>query len=419
MYVYISFSFLLILFYALQLESAKGTHQEKKKGRIKFVSKKEKKKKMGLLERRKAIEEEIARTQKNKKTEYHIGRLKGQLARIKTEMMENAARAAGARGGEGFEVRRSGDVRCALVGFPSVGKSSFLSRVTATTSEAAGYEFTTLTCIPGKLVHKGTEIQILDLPGIIEGAAEGKGRGRQVIATARTADMIILMLDASKAEAQRQKIENELESLGIRLNQTFPSVTFKKKPSCSMNAISFSSTVKLTKGMSESLAKDILKDYGIHNADVAIREDITIDQFIDVIEGNRRYMPCLYVYNKIDTITVEEMDRLSQLPHSVVLSLHWELNLDEVIEEIWEHLNIIRVYTKKHGNQPDFTRPFVVKRNATVEHICKRIHKDLVPRFKYALVWGTSAKHQPQRVGIGHHLEDEDVLQIMLRTSNE
>ena len=246
---------------------------------------------MGLLERQKAIEEEIAKTQKNKKTEYHVGRLKGQLARIKTEMMENAARAAGARGGEGFDVRRSGDVRCALIGFPSVGKSSFLNKVTQTESSVAAYEFTTLTCIPGKLTHKGTEIQILDLPGIIEGAAEGKGRGRQVIATARTADMIILMLDAARAEAQRKKIEYELESVGIRLNKALPNITFKKKASCSMNNINFTATVPLTKGLSEAMVKEILKDYKIHNADVVIREDIDVDEFIDVIEGNRRYMP--------------------------------------------------------------------------------------------------------------------------------
>ncbi|EPY34394.1 GTP-binding protein [Angomonas deanei] len=333
-------------------------------------------------------------------------------------MLENAARAGGG-GGDGFDVRKSGDVRCALVGFPSVGKSSFLSRVTHTESEVASYEFTTLTCIPGKLVHRGTEIQILDLPGIIEGAAEGKGRGRQVIATARTADMIILMLEASKAEAQRTKIEKELETVGIRLNQSFPNVTFKKKPSCSMNSISYSSNVAQTKGMSESMAKEILKDYGIHNADVALRQDITVDEFIDVIEGNRKYMPCLYVYNKIDTITMEEMDRLSRIPHSVVMSLHWDLNVEEVIDEIWKHLNIIRIYTKKHGTHPDFVKPFVVKRNSSVEHICKRIHKDISTRFKYAMVWGTSAKHQPQRVGISHTLEDEDVLQIMLKTANE
>lgn len=73
----------------------------------------------------------------------------------------------------------------ALVGFPSVGKSTFLSKITKTKSEAASYSFTTLTAIPGVLEYGGAEIQILDLPGIIEGAAEGKGRGRQVISAAK------------------------------------------------------------------------------------------------------------------------------------------------------------------------------------------------------------------------------------------
>ena len=125
------------------------------------------------------------------------------------------------------------------------------------------------------------------------------------------------------------------------------------------------------------------------------------------------------MYNKIDTITIEEVDRLSKIPHSVVLSLTWDLNIEEVIDEIWEHLNIIRIYTKKHGAQPDFVKPFVVKRNASVEHICNRIHKDIASRFKYAIVWGMSAKHQPQRVGLSFILEDEDVLQIMLKTANQ
>lgn len=71
--------------------------------------------------------------------------------------------------------------------FPSVGKSTLLSMTTETKSEAAAYEFTTLTCIPGRLEYNGSNIQLLDLPGIIEGAAHGKGRGRQVVAVARTA----------------------------------------------------------------------------------------------------------------------------------------------------------------------------------------------------------------------------------------
>lgn len=69
---------------------------------------------------------------------------------------------------------------CCVSGFPSVGKSSLLTELTGTDSEAAAYEFTTLTCIPGVIHYNDAKIQLLDLPGIIEGAAEGKGRGRQV-----------------------------------------------------------------------------------------------------------------------------------------------------------------------------------------------------------------------------------------------
>ena len=372
---------------------------------------------MGLLERRKQIEEEIARTQKNKKTEYHIGRLKGQLARIKTEMIENATRSKVS--GDGFEVRKSGDIRCALIGFPSVGKSSFLSKLTKTSSEIASYEFTTLTCIPGKITYNDTEIQILDLPGIIEGAAEGKGRGKQVIATARTADLIILMLDSAKSEAQERKIMLELENFGLRLNQTPPNVTFTKKACGTMNVISYSTTVVQTQGVSEELTKEILRDYKYHNADIILREDITVNQLLDVIEGNRRYMPCLYVYNKIDTITIEEVDQLARRPHSVVCSLYMELNLDNVLSTLWDHLNVCRIFTKKKNDYPDFSKPFVVKPNSTVQHVCMRIHKSLVTKFKFALVWGRSVKYSPQRVGLSHILMDEDVLQIMLKTASE
>jgi uncharacterized protein len=86
---------------------------------------------------------------------------------------------------------KSGDARVAMIGFPSVGKSSALSELTNTESVAAGYEFTTLTCIPGVINYKDAKIQLLDLPGIIEGAAKGKGRGRQVIAVARTSGKYI------------------------------------------------------------------------------------------------------------------------------------------------------------------------------------------------------------------------------------
>lgn len=74
----------------------------------------------------------------------------------------------------------TGDARVAMIGFPSVGKSTLLSTLTKTKSEAAEYAFTTLTCIPGVVEYNNARIQLLDLPGIIEGASKGKGRGKQV-----------------------------------------------------------------------------------------------------------------------------------------------------------------------------------------------------------------------------------------------
>lgn len=61
--------------------------------------------------------------------------------------------------------------------------------------------------------------------------------------------------------------------------------------------------------------KAICSEYKIHNADVTLRFDATADDLIDVIEGSRIYTPCIYVVNKIDQITVEELEILDKLPH--------------------------------------------------------------------------------------------------------
>jgi len=158
----------------------------------------------------------MARTQKNKATEGHLGLLKAKLAKLKREMMEGPK--GGGGGQEGFDVKSTGDARVGLIGFPSVGKSTLLTKLTGQFSEAADYEFTTLTCIPGTYNFKGTKIQLLDLPGIIEGAKDGKGRGRQVIGVARTCTCIMIVLDVMKPLTSRRKIEYELAGFGIRLN---------------------------------------------------------------------------------------------------------------------------------------------------------------------------------------------------------
>ncbi|AMD22809.1 HHR040Wp [Eremothecium sinecaudum] len=363
---------------------------------------------MGIIDKIKSIEEEMARTQKNKATEHHLGLLKGKLARYRQQLLEESTASSGG-GGTGFEVAKSGDARVVLIGYPSVGKSSLLGKITTTKSEVAHYAFTTLTSVPGVLKCNGAEIQVVDLPGIIHGASKGKGRGRQVIATARTADLILMVLDATKSSYQRASLEKELESIGIRLNKEKPNIYFKQKPTGGIK-INFTSPER--SNLTEEAIKLILRDYRIHNAEVLIRDSAcTIDDFIDVVnEKHRNYIKCLYVYNKIDAVSLEEVDRLAREPNTVVISCEMECGLDDVVEEIWYQLNLNRIFTKKRGIRPDFSDPLVIRNSSTIADLCHHIHRDFKDKFKYSLVWGSSAKHSPQKCGLNHKLHDEDVV---------
>jgi small GTP-binding protein len=373
---------------------------------------------MGIQERIKDIEKELNHTQLNKATSTHIGMLKSQLSKLRSQLMEPGPGSGG--GHDGFDVQKNGDGRVALIGFPSVGKSSLLNQVTDTESETAAYEFTTLTCIPGNLVVNDTKIQMLDLPGIIEGAASGKGRGREVIAVARSADLVMMVLDGLKetGNQHRKILEREMETMGIRLNQQPPDVYFRKKAG---GGVKFNATVSLTHlgDNPGDLVGRVLHQYRIHNAEVLIREDITVDQLIDVIEGNRKYIRCLYVYNKIDCLSIEEVDVLARNEHSVVISLYMNLNVEHMLQKMWEYLGLVRIYTKRRGQPPDLTEPIVLsteRHGLTVEAVCKSVSKDLLSKFNFSYVWGRSTKYSPQRCGLQHVIADEDVLQIVAKT---
>jgi len=274
----------------------------------------------------------------------------------------------------------------------------------------AAYEFTTLTTVPGVVRYKGAKIQLLDLPGIIEGAKDGKGRGRQVIAVARTCSLILIVLDVLKPLHHKALLEHELEGFGIRLNKRPPLIYFRKKDKGGVNLTSQVNQSELDM----DTVKTILSEYKIHNADVTLREDCTAEDLIDVIEGNRVYVPCIYVLNKIDQITVEELDIIYKIPHCVPLSAHHKWNFDDLLQKVWEYLRLVRIYTKPKGQLPDYNAPIVLPHDQTsIDDFCTKIHKSLAKEFKYALVWGSSVKYNPQRVGKDHVLNDEDVVQVV------
>ena len=121
------------------------------------------------------------------------------------------------------------------------------------------------------------------------------------------------------------------------------------------------------------------------------------------------------MYNKIDSVSLDFLDKLAREPNTVVMSCELDLGIDDVVERCWTELRLIRLYTKRRGIEPDFSEALIVRSNSTIEDVCDQIHRTLKDTFKYALVWGASSRHVPQRVGLAHVVADEDVVSIVTK----
>jgi ribosome-interacting GTPase 1 len=369
---------------------------------------------MGLEEEIEALREEIAETPYNKSTEEHIGRLKAKLAE-KKEKLENRSSAGG---GEGYAVEKTGDASVGLVGFPSVGKSTLLNALTNADSETGEYEFTTLDVNPGMLKHNGANIQMLDVPGLIQGAAAGRGGGQAVLSVVRTTDLVVFVLSVFEIQ-QYERLSEELYANKVRLDTTPPSITVSKRGKGGLR-VTTADDVDLDEGTIQS----VLREHGYVNADVTIRGDCTIDELIDGIMDNRVYLPSIVAVNKADLIdedylpTVnEELREYGLDPDDVVfISAEEERGLDALKERIWDALDLIRVYMDKPGRGVDYDEPLVLRAGEhTVGDAVRKLGGTLDERFRFARVTGPSAKHDEQQVGRDHELQDEDVLRIVSR----
>jgi uncharacterized protein len=367
---------------------------------------------MGIPEKIKEIQDQIHRTQINKATEFHIGLLKAKIARLKLEMQENVHGRTMHSGGEnvGFDVKKAGDATVVFIGLPSVGKSTLLNRLTNAKSRVASYQFTTLTAVPGMLHHRGARIQVLDMPGIIEGASGGRGFGKRVLSVARGADLVLIVLDVFQPH-HHDVLKRELTEAGLRLDEEPPDIVVEKT---SIGGMSVNAQVPIK--VSERLIKEIMRLYGFHNGRLIIREpNLTDDQLIDALNGNRIYVPSLVVLNKIDLVNkgfIQEVQ--SKIGNNFIpISADAGINIEALKEAIFHRLGFIRVYMRPKGNEADYKEPLIIKSGATVQDVCNKIHRNMAKNFRYGLVWGKSAKFAGQKVGLDHKLADEDVITIV------
>ena len=343
------------------------------------------------------IEKEIRDTPYDKASEHHHGVLKAKLSKLQEELEGPSNKGGG--GGVGYAIKHSGDASVVLVGLPSVGKSTLLNAVTNAESKVGNYDFTTLGVVPGMMEYKGVRIQMLDLPGIIEGASGNKGFGRKVISVIRASDMVVLMTDIQRY-SWLAKVENELYQAGIRVNTRPPKMRITRTEKGGLQIIDpfFS--------LDKELMIDMAKEFGYDNAVIELGEKIaTIDLFIDGLSKSREYLPLVEVVTKIDT---RPGIKLKNEEHRVFISAQNGAGIAEFKEAVWKGLGMVRVYLKRERTgDADKTDPLIMKRDSTLDDVLRRISNEMRDDIGRAHIWGSKARFPGQEVSFTFPVFDE------------
>jgi len=343
------------------------------------------------------IEETLSKTPHHKGTDHFFAKMRAKIARLKDRQYESITKSKGGGGG-GYAVRKQGDATVVLVGPPSAGKSTLLNVLTNAESKVAEYEFTTLNVVPGMMLYKDAYIQIFDIPGLIEGAQNGKGRGKEVLSVARGADLLLIMSDVERPHLIGM-IQKELYESGIRINQEKPDISIIKKLE---GGIEIKSNIK--QDVDNESVKLIAQEFGIRNAEITLKEKVTIDQLIDSFSPNRVYIKALFVINKVD---LNKKIIKKDLPtDSLFISAGRNIGLDNLIDSVWKALELITIYLIKEAEDLNFNSPIIMKSGQRLSDVLPKLGSSFLERYKMAKIWGTKARYPGQEVSLSTVLED-------------
>ena len=343
------------------------------------------------------IEKIIRETPYHKATEHYIGKQRAKLARLKEKQFEDTLKQKGGGGG-GYAVKKQGDATVVLVGPPSAGKSTLLNKLTNAQSKIAAYEFTTVTVIPGMLDYKDAKIQILDIPGLIEGAESGKGRGREVLSVVKGADLLVLISDIQRINLFKN-METILYGAGLRINTSPPDVKIEKKVK---GGIFIHSNIK--QDISKETIKEMAHAFRITNGEIVIREKLTMDRLVDAFSSNRTYLPAIYVLNKSDLDKNIGKTKLENI--DIVMSSKEGINIDEFKELMWEKLELVKIYLIKDKEEPHKDAPLIMKRGQTLAEVAKKIGEEFAENKERAVIWGSGSKFPAQEISLSTKIEE-------------
>lgn len=346
------------------------------------------------------IEKDVRDTPYHKGTEHFHGLMRAKLAKLKDELGGPSNKGGG--GGVGYAIKHSGDASVVLVGLPSVGKSTLLNAVTNAESRVGNYDFTTLGVVPGMMEYKGVKIQILDLPGIVEGASKNKGFGKKVLSVIRASDLVVIMTDIKRINWIKQ-VEEELYNTGIRLNTRPAKISVHKTHKGSIQVID------PYKSFEKETIVDIAKEMGLGNAIIQLGEKVDkIDKLIDALSKSIKYMSAVEVITKIDLAKNFDPRIIGKKDNLVLMSADKGIGLQDFKEKVWKGLGLVRVYLKKERSaEADYNQPLIFKDNSTLDGVLSRISNQMRDDVNKAYIWGKNARFPGQEVSFSFQVFDE------------
>ena len=372
------------------------------------------------------LQEFLSLVPKHKGTGRLCAQVKRQMATLRKEIAEKKQRRVG-KGGPKFFIEKEGAAQIVVLGMTNVGKSSLLASTTNAKAEVSSYSYTTRQPVPGIFQYEDIQFQIIEAPALMEGSAKGEACGLQTLALARNADGLILMADLSQNPTKQfSLILSELEKARILINKPLARVDIERKHAgAGLKIITLGQLVNCTTNDVENL----LKSYRIYAATVKIFGDATLGNIEDAIFENTIYRPAVVVANKADN--PEAVKKLAELKKMVgeqirVLSISCktQTGLEFLGRELFESLNLIRIYTRDPSKKEPSKKPFILKRSAKILDLAKQIHSDFHKQFSYSKVWSKHSekgkstdmkrglRYNGQKVGLKFPLEDGDIVEI-------
>jgi len=369
-----------------------------------------------LEEKIKALEEFISAVPKHKGTENLLYWARRRLRELREEQEERRRRRASGRGPT-FFIEKEGAAQIVLLGLTNVGKSLLLRRLTNADVEVADYPYTTRRPVPGMLQFEDIQFQLIEAPALMPGAADGVAWGTKVLGLARNADGIIIVLDAANRPLHQLKIVlEELRKAHIHVVKPRGRVVIEKGRGGS------GIRVALSGRLIDCTVNDImnlLKSYRIYNALVKVYGEVTIDDVEKAIFGNIAYKPTIILVNKMDLVKRKIYEKIRKVVPKTIPVLPVSAKTGEglyvVGKTLFDVLEIIRVYTKQPNHEKPSEHPLILRKGATVYDVAKAIHSSFVENFKYAKIWGPSAKYPGERVGLDHEVMDKDTVEIHVK----